>query len=230
MDSTAAIPENKHAVEHPLTIVQNGVSTTPTILGESLILDSQNVSSVWLNTLNYLYVKSLSIRNNPLTFLADVYTLRNLDCSNCKLKALPGYMPALTTLNCDNNIITRIPNYKNLVRLSCANNIITKLPILPSLKSLIINNNPIIEVNILTLTYLEAQGCPILFLYDIPGLVRRSSTLERNGSFKWITTRTEKINSKLILIDWTKCKTHPAFTKILSKSKFWSKVFKYLLV
>lgn len=223
-----SLPENKFTTEHPLTVIQNGIPLVPEILGESLILDSQHIKSIWLNTLNYLHVKTLSVRNNPLIFLADVYSLHTLDCSNCTLKSLPSYMPSLSTLNCSNNLITSMPNYRQLSRLECSNNIIKKLPALPNLKSLTINNNPIHEINIPTLTYLEAYDCPIFVIFDIHGLVRRSSTLDKFGSFKWITTRTEKINSKTILVDWTNGKLNHVLYKILSKSRFWKRTLKYL--
>jgi Leucine-rich repeat (LRR) protein len=222
------LPENKFTTEHPLTVIQNGIPLVPEILGESLILDSQHIKSIWLNTLNYLHVKSLSVRNNPLIFLADVYSLHTLDCSNCTLKSLPSYMPSLSTLNCSNNLIASIPNFQQLTRLECSNNIISKLPSLPNLKSLTINNNPIHEINIPTLTYLEAYDCPIFVIFDIHGLVRRSSTLDKFGSFKWITTRTEKLNSKTLLVDWPNSKLHPILHKILTKTKFWRRIIRYL--
>ena len=137
-------------------------------------------------------------------------------------------MPVLTTLNCSNNLITSVPNYKQLSRLECSGNIISKLPVLPSLKSLTINSNPIHEIKIPTLTYLEAYDCPIFVIFDIHGLVRRSSTLDKFGSFKWITTRTEKFNSKTILVDWANGILNPILYKILSKSRFWKRTLKYL--
>lgn len=219
--------ENKYISEHPITIIINHKMFAPEIINESAVLDSQQIQGILLNTLNYLHIKSLSIKKNPLMFLPDIYTLATLDCSNCMLKELPTYMPVLTTLNCSNNLIKSIPNYSQLSRLDCSNNIISKLPELPSLKSLIINNNPITQIYTPTLTYLEAYNCPILILFDIPGLVRRSSIMDKTGSFKWILTRTEKINHKNILIDWVNNTIDPKILQML-KSRFWQKVFKQL--
>lgn len=227
---TDHLPENKYMSEHPLKVVQNGTIIVPEITSDSLVLDSRNISSVWLNTLNYLHVKSLSIKNNPLIFMVDVYSLHTLNCSNCKLTALPTYMPVLTNLNCSNNLLTSLPNYQQLTTLDCSDNIITKLPSFPKLKSLTINNNPIHEINIPTLTYLEAYGCPIFIIFDIPGLIRRSSLLDRFGSFKWVTSRTEKINSKTILLNWTddKPSINPILYRIFSKSRFWKRALNFL--
>lgn len=224
-----SLPENNDTTKHPLAILQAGVISTPEISCESLVLDSQHISSIMLVTLNYLHIKSLSVRNNPLTFLPDIYTLHTLDCSNCGLTSLPSYMPVLTTLNCSANLIKEIPSYQRLTRLECSNNLITALPKLPKLASLTCNNNPLPQIHIPTLTYLEAYDCPILVLYDIPGLVRRSSTLDFTGSFQWITTRTEKINSKRILINWPARKIKQPIISILSRTRFWRAVLKYII-
>lgn len=221
------LPENKFTTDHPLTIVQNKNITLPEITSNHLSIDDQSVEMIFTNTLIYLHLQILSVKNNPLTFLADIYTLTTLDCSNCKLRSLPTYMPVLTNLNCANNLINHIPNYKNLIQLDCSNNIIGNVDHLTKLKHLKINNNPTTQVNIQSLTYLEAYDCPILILYDLPGLVRRSSTLDMDKSFKWITTKMEKVNKDHILVNWSAHTVNDKLTDILrKKSAFWYKLIK----
>lgn len=224
------LPENKDAEEHPITVVSNKLLSKPYVVdGISLNLTNSGTSSVWLNTLNYLHLRNLTINKNPLTFLSDIYTLHTLDCSDCKLKELPSYMPLLADLNCSNNIISVLPEYPSLARLNASNNIIPRLPVLPKLKSLTINNNPLTDIDIPTITYLEAYGCPLLVVYDIPGLTRRSSAIDtKSGAFKWITTRAERISKEHILIDWNTRHIHPDLHAILSKQPIYKHISKYL--
>jgi Leucine-rich repeat (LRR) protein len=149
---------------------------------DTLYLPNNNIYHISLNTLAYSNIIKLDISNN-------------------KIKYLPEYLPKLTDLNCSNNLISVIHNYPNLKILICNDNTIKSIPETIPLVKLIANNNPIKGIRNQTLKYLEALNCPIHTIYIIPGLERRSSFLD-GRNIKWITIRSEKINSERILIDW----------------------------
>lgn len=224
------IIENKEIAKFPITAVRKKSTYKPLLQGTDLNLSNMQINSIWMNTISYMYLRTLLIKDNPLTYLPDIYTLCTLDCSNCNLKELPSYLPNLTDLKCSNNFIKSIPKYPTLLKLDASDNIITKIDRknFPKLKSLVINNNPITKIYVPTLTYLEAYRCPLIILYNLPGLARRSSVMGTAGKFEWIAFRAEKITVDFVLIDWTTNKISTDLLKILSKKPMWRRVTELL--
>jgi hypothetical protein len=180
-------------------------------------LSNKSIIYLGINTISFMHLTSLDVSYNNINFIPDIHTIKKLKCIDCNLRELPS-MPILEELDCSDNLLTCIPNYTKLIKLTCSHNLIESFPNL-SIKKLICNNNPITSVNISTLTYLEAYGCPILAICKIPGLTKRSSILE-NGNFTWIIDRTEKLDKTNVVIDWnTNC-------TLLVKSKLFNKLFK----
>lgn len=76
-----------------------------------------------------------------LSELVNYDDIRELNCSNNELTALPSELPRLLQiLNCSNNKLTALPKLPSTLReLNCSNNEIIELPELPLLKEIIIN-------------------------------------------------------------------------------------------
>lgn len=125
----------------------------------------------------------LSIPNNPLIFFPPIYSLKYLDCSNCKLRDIPA-LPNLEKLICKNNMITKLPPMPKIAYLDCSDNPLTTLPNMPRIKYLVYTRCPIL--------YLKANCKTIAAIMSSK---RRSSSVI-NGKFSWVTTVP-------ILLNWT---------------------------
>lgn len=161
-------------------------------------LSNKNIKSIWVRTLSDLHTQYLDISHNPLIFLPDIFSLRVLNCSNCKIEQLPDYMPYLEELNCSNNNLTEIPDYTSLIKLECQNNNIRYVSHLKKIEHIICSDNPISDVpsNIQTII---AQNCPITTIHSGMLVSARSGTI-RNGIFIWRSSK--KIDTRYIILDW----------------------------
>lgn len=243
---TNYIMEEEYLLLHPIIICKEGFTTRPETTNNVLALQHQNITSIFLATINYLRLEILDISGNSLKHLPDIFTLKILVCDDCELKDLPSYMPCLEKLSCKNNFLRSIPSYKKLTELDCSSNLITCIEGSYSndadktninetnhdisttnnkcmqLKKLTCNNNPIMSINIPTLTYLEAYNCPIKILHRIPGLFKRSSTMDTNN-FKWTVISCERLDRSGVIINWQNG------TKKIN-TKLFDKVSKFLFV
>lgn len=167
---------------------------------DELDLSDLEISAVWATSILNLHTKSLNISRNPLVYLYDIFTLIKLNCSNCSLFYLPGYLPMLEELDCSNNSIMSIPDYPKLKKLTCESNPIRSYP-----------------VSVRT----NAKNCPITIKHFSPGDTR--SGVIKNGKFVWVCRGMCELTDKYILIDWNLAKCEIEF-----KGKFISKLSKFL--
>lgn len=198
-----SIVENEHMVAKPLKILQNGRIEEPAHVNGVLLLPNSHIDAIFLKTLIYVNIRELDVSNNPLTWLPEMQSLEKLNCSGCKLTALPSPLPKLKELKCADNYLSTVPYYKNLVKLECSNNLIQDLSQYNNskLESLIATNNPLTSINIPSLTYLEAYDCPLLVIHNLPSLHKKSSVII-NNEMKFMMFRKEKISKERRLIDW----------------------------
>lgn len=187
--------------QSPIIVMKCGIFETPEIVNNSLLIPHQHIRYVILKTVSFLQLQSLDISYNLITWLPDIFTLKVLKVSNCKLIELPSYLPHLEELECQNNLICEIPYYPNLIKLDCSANLIEHINDNQKMRILNISDNPVTSINIASLISLIAYDCPILVLHKNHLLCKRSSRIE-DGKFKWISTMNAKIDYQKIIIDW----------------------------
>jgi Leucine-rich repeat (LRR) protein len=197
------LTENKDLTDSPLYAIQQGIIIKPKQRNGVLHLPKQQISDLFCRTLIYQTIKELDVSYNLVTYIPEILTLRKLKCTNCKLNKLPNaeLLPHLVELNCSDNLLIEIPNYQSLKKLECSINYISELPKYNKLTHLTCNNNPITDIYIPSLEYLEALGCCLTVIYNLPLLYKKSSVLI-NGDLKYIICKREKIDNRYKLIDW----------------------------
>ena len=195
--------ENKDLLDKPFFALQNKILIEPKQYNGKLNLSNKSITALFNKTIIYQNIRELNISNNNIKQIPYIHTLEILNCSDCNIRELHDstILPNITELYCNNNLLTIIPHYINLKKLECSSNLIKHIPAFKKLTYLICNDNPITDINIQSLTYLEAYGCPILVLYKIPSLHKRTSVII-NGEMKILITKQEKLNTNNILINW----------------------------
>ena len=218
------LPENKELSQYPLIIKANKELLYPEIKDSRLICNKLNISTIIPRTLNYLHLIELDISNNNIKEIPCIQSIKILKCNNCNLKTLP-LLPALEYLECSNNKICNIPNYRKLKYLDCSNNYITNINII-CLQKLICNNNLISGVSIKDLKYLEAKKCPIITIYKLPLINKRSSIILDNKLF-FISSHGQHIDDRHIILDWYNKKINADINRfnILTRN-----ILKYLFI
>ena len=174
----------------------------PENINGKVALSASNINLIFMRSIVTCYVTDLDISDNNITYLPDILTLKKLNCAKCKIKTLPRFLPNIREIDANDNLLTHIYTYQTLETLICSNNIIKELPHLPNLKYLQCNNNPITEINIPSLTSLEAYGCPIMVIHNIPSLIKKSSILLANGLVRYIQYNKSKLSNNYVLINW----------------------------
>jgi len=209
-----------------LYVIKNGSIECPAITNNALYVPSQQINYVLFRTISFLNIQILDISDNKITWLPDLFSLRILKCENCKLTALPTYMPNLEELNCNNNYIKLMPDYPRLSKLNCSNNLIEQLPSMLKLRTLQISDNPIYDINIQSLTSLIAYNCPILVIRKNPLLIKRSSKID-GSVFKWVSTTNAKVDYDKIIIDWNISKL---YMHNVNKPRILNKLYSFLFI
>ena len=145
-------------------------------------LSGKNIKVMLLRSTSTRLVR-MSIPNNPLIFFPPIYSLKYLDCSNCKLRDIPA-LPNLEKLICKNNTIIKLHPMPKITYLDCSDNPLTTLPNMPCVKYLVYTRCPIL--------YLKADCKTVSAIISNK---RRSSSVI-NGKFSWVT-------STPILLNWS---------------------------
>jgi len=218
------MPDNKDLIKYPLIMKDTEKLFYPEVNDSRLICVGLNISLIIPRTLNYMHLVELNISNNNIEEIPYIQSIKILNCNNCNIKNLP-YLPNLEYLECKNNKLINMPNYRNIKYLDCSNNYIYNIKI-DKLQKLICNNNLISDINIPTLTYLEAKKCPINTVYKLP-LINKRSSLMLNNKLLFITSHGQHIDNKYIIIDWYNKKIN---ANINNFNNFTKNILKYLFI
>ena len=202
MNSSTRIIYNLDKYNHSIQVVIGNKLIILETSDDILNLKGKKIRSIWVRTIIDLHTTDLDISNNLLTFFPDIFSLKRLNCSNCRIKEMPTIMPKLEELNCSNNLIQNLPNYPKLEILDCSDNPIITLPLVDRI---------------------TANNCPITTLYFNPTYYQRSGIILR-GKFQWIQNKT--IEHRYVILNWQNAKTTilfvNAFSKKLSKFLFYT--------
>lgn len=233
------IPENRDLMLYPIIMKDNNFLFYPEIKDSRLICNNLNITLIIPRTINYLHLIELDISNNNIKVIPYIPSIKILKCNNCGLTELP-YLPNLEYLECAQNKLLEIPNYKNITYLNCSDNYIKKINTRAQstnattsttphkLQKLICNNNLISDINIKSLKYLEAKKCPILVIYKLP-LINKRSSLILDRKLLFITSHGQYIDEKYVLVNWYNKKLNSNIN-IKKFNKFTQNILKYLFL
>ena len=128
---------------------------------EILFLNNNNLSG-HVDFSKFLNLKVLDVQTNKIESLLLPRCIIELSASDNLIDKLQSDLPNLERLLINNNRLTIINEYKNLVLLECAHNLIEVIQFYPKIKKIIVNNNPLKSISQMPfLSYLDITECPI---------------------------------------------------------------------